>query len=308
MSAPAFLADLPRVGRGLQSRWRAATLALLLAVSVAPGPALAQTGANPLQALHEQTLAQAQAEYKAAPDAQRRALAAVQEVAALNSLGRSAQALQRLDEAAAALGVPVGDATLRVKVLLPLGRCEEALPAVKARVEALDAGARQLLGPAHAPGGLLLLGAEPLLALTWCHAASQRYDEATATLARVADPFDPSLLHYRAAWYEALRLLGAAERPSLDVAARQLPPRAGHHDLGLAVVQGRMTLPQALAALERRRLAPAQAQDARAEMLFFAAVRAGAPAERAELLAQLEALAPYGSTEWVMARLLWAPR
>ena len=258
--------------------------------------------------MHASALAQASQQRATAdsPDERRQALAL--EVAALNSLGRSAQALNLLDEAQADLPPNRRDAELRTKVLLPLGRCDEALPDLEAAIGAIDVAAAKLLGVAYRPGGLLPGGAEPLLALAYCHAANRRMDAAVAALARVFDPMDPSLMHYRAAWYAALRKLGAAQHAGLDADALQLPARAGLHDIGLSVVQGRADLQQALRELQRHRLDPASAQDALAELLFFAAVAADAPQARQDILARLDALAPFGSTEWVMARLLFAVR
>lgn len=262
--------------------------------------------ANPLKQTHEAGLALARQELAAARTADARAQAVALEVAALNSLGRSVEALRRLDEAEAALPVGQRNAELRVKVLLPLNRCDEAMPQLQAAVDARDAAAGQVMGAAYQAGGPLMTATEDLLAQVYCHASQRRWDDAVAALSRVLDPMDPSLMHYQAAWYAALRKLGAAPRPSLETASTQLPRQAGVHDLGHAVVRGHMDVRQALAELSRRRLDPADAQDARAEILFFAAVAADSPEVRAGLLQQLDVLAPFGSTEWVMSRLLLA--
>lgn len=285
-----------------RARLRLGAVALL----VGGGCALAM--ANPLQQMHEAGLALARQEVAAARTPADKARAVGLQVAALNSLGRSEDALRLLDDAEAPLPVAQRNAELRVKVLLPLNRCDEAMPALQAAVDARDAAMRQVMGAAYQPGGPLMTATEDLLAQVYCHASQRRWDAAVAALSRVLDPMDPSLLHYQAAWYAALRKLGAAPRPSLDAASANLPRKAGVHDLSLAVVQGRMEARQALAELQRRRLAPADAQDAQAEILFFAAVAADAADARAPLLAQLEALSPYGSTEWVMARLLLGAR
>jgi tetratricopeptide (TPR) repeat protein len=264
--------------------------------------------ANPLKQLHESALLSASQQLASAltPDARRQALQL--EVAALNSLGRSEEALQKLDAAEAGLAAPQRSADLRAKVLLPLGRCDEAMPQLQAAIDAKDAAARQLMGAAYQPGGLVFMAAEELLAQTYCLAAQRRHDDAVASLSRVSDPMDPSLLHYRAAWYVALRKLGAAPRASLDAAAEQLPRNAGNHDLSLAVASGRMEVKHALEELRRRRPSPVDAQDAQAEILFFAAVAANSPEARAALLDQLDALSAFGSTEWVMSKLLFPAR
>lgn len=285
--------------RSVRSRLGAVLLAWCLSGVVA---------ANPLKQMHESVLLSASQQLASArtPDARRQALQL--EVAALNSLGRSEEALQKLDAAEAGLATPQRSADLRAKVLLPLGRCNEAMPQLQAAIDARDAASRQLMGAAYQPGGLLFMASEELLAQTYCLAAQRRHDDAVAALSRVIDPMDPSLLHYRAAWYGALRKLGAAPSASLDAAAEQLPRKAGNHDLSLAVALGRMEAEHALDELRRRRPAPVDAQDAQAEILFFAAVAADSPDARAALLSQLDALSAFGSTEWVMSKLLFPAR
>ena len=263
--------------------------------------------ANALREAHESMLALAR-QGQATGSAEARREARGHEVAALNSLGRSDEALKRLDEAEADLAPERRDAELRVKVLLPMGRCQEALPALQAHIARLDAAASRTMGSAYTPGGKLLMGTEPLLALAFCHAASQQPDAAVAALARVLDPFDASVLHYSSAWYLALRRLGAAPHPLMERQLGELPANGGTHAFGLAVLQGRLTPAQALADMGRRRLAPAIAQDAQAELMFFAAAAASAPQERAEWLQRLDALQPHGSSEWILARLLFPAR
>lgn len=285
---------------GLEGLLRGAWCAGVAAVCMVGG-----VQANPLKQLHESTLVTAAQMLSQARRPEQRIEAARLEVAALNSLGRSDEALKKLDGVEADVTESQRSAELRVKVLLPLGRCDEAMPQLQAAIERRDAAARQALGAAYQPGGLLIMGAEELLAQTYCHALNRRPDAAVASLARVFDPMDPSLMHYRAAWYAALRKMGAKPVASLEVAAQNLPRQAGVHDLGLAVVTGRMALPSALVELARRRLAPSEHQDAQAEVLFFAAVAADTAQDREPILAQLDNLAAFGSTEWMLAKRLF---
>jgi tetratricopeptide (TPR) repeat protein len=261
--------------------------------------------ANPLKALQEGFLKDAQRAVASATTVAQQQPAVEAEVAALNSLGRSAEALQRLDAWLAATPGAKANPELRAKVLLSLGRCDEELPALQARVLALDEAQRKLAADRFKPDSYLLGGSETLLAVAYCHLANRRWDEANLALARVLDPFDPSLLQYTAAWYVGLRALGAKPHPALELAAVSPFVRPSVHAISLSLAQRRMPPAQAFRDLGRLNLGRAAQQDGTAELTFFAGLLARSPEEQAQWLAALDELAPYGSAEWMLAKILF---
>lgn len=262
--------------------------------------------ANPLQALHEAALQQAEQRLAAIRDEGERRAAQESIVAALDSLGRSEQALARLDAFEAELPAARRNAAQRVRVLIALGRCADALPALDDELRERWAAQRKLMPGPDIP--YLITGAESLLAGVYCETVRRQFDAAVLLLAAVIDPFDPSLIDYKQAWYASLRRLGAAAHPGLEREAQQHPSRPGVHGLSRAVASGSMSREQAQAALRGLRLNAAARQDAEAELLFMKALREEAGPVRDALAREMDALQPMGSAEWTVLRQLQAAR
>jgi tetratricopeptide (TPR) repeat protein len=279
-------------------------LALMAAAALALGSATHATPNNPLQQLHAENLRAADAQLAAAREEMPRRLAVRLRVAALNSLGRSEEALAALDSLESVLPPAERTADLRVKVLLPLGRCGEALPELDVTLDRLAQFQSRLMGAGAPAEGVLPIAGERLLAKVYCHAARREWSAAAAALGKVLDPFDPSLIDYVVAWYAVLRVQGADAVPRVERLQREPAQSQGVHALSRALALGSIDLETA-----RRRLASVAPDalnraDGLAELLFIAALRSPDMAAAKPMLDELNALAPYGSAEWLVLRQL----
>lgn len=263
--------------------------------------------ANPLEKFHRLALDQSSRETAQASDPNTRRFSIERQVAALNSLGRSAEALERLDPLD--LSVPLDRQTteLRAKVFFALDRCADALPLLDEKIKVRDKIGRELLGEKFETDGYVIAGVEELLAKAYCHVREKTFDKAVESLSRIIDPFDPKTRQHVVACYLALRSVGAQTNPRIE---RQIPfvsRQLSAHAVSLALLQKQITFAEARAAIAKLRLDPSGKQDALAEILFFRDFAEGTAAMQMEALLQLNALAPYGLTEWMLAKYLFKP-
>lgn len=262
--------------------------------------------ANPLQESYEAALISARQDASAATETWKRRVAVEKEVAALNSLGRSAEALERLDFFDASVSPERRTVDLRAKVLLALDRCGEALVLLDDSIRAREEVERKKRQD-YEPGGYLITGREDLIAAAYCHVRARKFDEAVNSLSRVIDFFNPTTRQYTVAWYSALRTAGAQSNARMENEALHVSRQASGHAVSLAVAQRRMTLAEARRAITSLRLDPSSEQDALAEVIFFHAFVEGSRDVQADALQRLNVLAPYGSAEWLMAKYLFNP-
>lgn len=263
--------------------------------------------ANPLQESHEAELKSARQVALVTTDTFTRRMAIEKEVAALNSLGRSAEALQRLDLSDAAVAMDRRTVDLRAKVLLSLDRCSEAMVLLDEIIGKREAIDRKLMGEKFEPGGYVIGGTEDLITAAYCLVRDKKFDKAVQSLSRVIDPFDPTTRQYTVTWYTALRAAGARANARMDKEAQYVSLQPSGHAVSLAVAQKRLTIADARLAIARLRLDPAAEQDALAELVFFHALVDGQRETQSAALEQLNTLAPYGSAEWLLAKYLFKP-
>lgn len=262
---------------------------------------------NPLQEVHEAALKSSRREAEAATDPWKRRLAIEREVAALNSLGRGAEALERLDFSDASVPADRRTVDLRAKVLLSLDRCDEALVLLDKNIKVREAIDRKMLGEKFEVGGYVIAGAEDLITAAYCHIRGKQFDRAVGLLSRVIDPFGATTRQYTVAWYSALRFIGAQQNARMDKEAQFTSRQPSAHAVSLAVAQKRIILADASIAIARLRLDPAGEQDALAEVIFFYALVEGPGERQMDALQRLNTLAPYGSAEWLLAKHLFKP-
>ena len=266
-----------------------------------------QVSANPLQDFHTAALKSATQELLSATDPGARRIAIEKEIKALNSLGRSVEALDRLNVSDASVPADRRDAELRAKVLLALDRCDEAVALLTDKIKIKESITQQTVGAVFEPGGYIIAAVEELISHAYCSVRLGKFDDAVISLSRVIDPFDPATRQYTVLWYTALRAVGAKPNARMEKEVQFVSRKPSPHTISRDAIERLLSLSGARDALGKLRLEPADAQDALAELSFFIAFVDGSVAVKKDALRELNALAPYGSAEWALAKLLFQP-
>lgn len=271
--------------------------------------ALAGDNANPLKADHEQRLADAQRKATAAASAEDKANALQQEAAALDSLGRSNEALTAIDQAVQLAG-PSADTSMtvtRAKILFSLNNPQAALDALTPDIEKtrrFASGKPEIERPVA-----LSIFSEGFVTATFAHAQLGHWKDAIGTLADAHSPLDgPSFYAYRSLVYRYL--MARAHDPSLANARLEQDATyyathdKSHYSALLRMWQGDDTIHELSADLVR--MVGTEAQEADSEVLFYRGaymkfVKGDAAMGRA-MLQQLDHLGPYGSIEWIYGK------
>ncbi|KVX65066.1 hypothetical protein WT33_09280 [Burkholderia stagnalis] len=286
-----------RVGRGLQCKIPPSRIAL------------AGEQRNFLKTDHEQRLADALRNAAAATSAEDKANALQQQAAALDSLGRSNEALTAIDQALQLAG-PSADTSMtvtRAKILFSLNNPQAALDALAPGIEnarRFASGKPELERPVA-----LSIFSEGFVTATFAHAQLGHWKDAIGTLADAHSPLEgPSFYAYRSLVYRYL--MARAHDPLLANARLERDATyyathdKSHYGALLRMWQGDDTIHELSADIVR--MVGTEAQEADSEVLFYRGaymkfVKGDAATGRA-MLQQLDSLAPYGSIEWISGK------
>lgn len=285
------------VGRGLQCKIPPSRIAL------------AREQNNLLKADHEQRLADAQRNAAAAASPADKANALQQEAAALDSLGRSSEALAAIDQAMQLAGpsVDTSMSVTRAKILFSLNKPQAALDALTPDIEKtrrFASGKPEL----ERPVALSILS-EGFVTATFAHAQLGHWKEAIGTLADAHSPLEgPSFYAYRGLVYRYL--MARAHDPSLANARLERDATyyathdKSHYSALLRMWQGDDTIREL--SVDILRMAGTEAQEADSEVFFYRGAYMkfvkGDDAMGRAMLQQLDRLAPYGSIEWIYGK------
>jgi tetratricopeptide (TPR) repeat protein len=257
---------------------------------------------NPLFEMHVVAFEGAKNELSQAKDTDQKLWAYQSLAQALDSLDRSDEALVSIDKALQFSPNHYDLLNTKAKILVSLGRYQDALDELLPRLEK-----HRQSEDARGPLGLVFLQVqrEGFIAAVYAHVLLGQYDAAVDQLSYFGSLMEPETYKYRACWYLALRAMGAKPNTELERSIKQLPLKANHYDEIIALLDGRLSADEAIATLNKRLLDPESKQDAMAEMLFFIGVNEKVSQGQTKRLEQLNALEPYGSAEWKIARTLF---
>jgi len=271
---------------------------------------------NFLKSFHEQVLDESRKRAQAAKSDSDKAFAMQHEASALDSLGRSDEALTAIDQALKLVDPPRNKDLITTKagILFSLNRPEAALTILAPELEK----AREFAAskPPNERAGALATHTEGFITATFAHMQLEQWQEAIGTLADAESPLEgPSFYAYRSLVYRYI--MSRAHDPSLanarleHDAAYYAEHDRTHYGALLRMWQGTETSTQAIAEMAKviGGLSGTDRQEARAEEFFYMAAHAkfvtGRPGGGELDFKSLDQLAPYGSIEWVYGKRIW---
>jgi tetratricopeptide (TPR) repeat protein len=255
--------------------------------------------ANPLEKMHNEGVAMAKKDLASEKEAKNKAVSYQLLAGSLDSLSRSQEALEAIE---AGLKLVPSDTDLiftKAKILFSLGRCDSALAEIEPLLDQALAKAKAQSGIAAA---ILASHKEGFLVSMYCHTVAGRFNQAAQSLMNFVDPFDPSSWQYRNCWYLALVELGASRIEVMDRAVQSAPRTGSHYTHVVDMLRGLIAPDEMLSKVRAMPMRNTSKQDALAEALFFAGVKERNAAKR---LLELGQLAPYGNSEWSVAKVLF---
>lgn len=278
--------------------------ALVVLTGCGGKPVTSEARLNPLQQHHESQLMSAKRFADAAHSEEARALALRLEAAALDSLGRSEQALTVIDQASALSPEDWPTIRARAGILYSLGRTDETLrllaPAMAAAlspqpIESMPAGMEPAYDVVPAVFALIEKGA-------WAKAV-EILEHA------VPDDDDPGYAAYRTLLYCYIKSRAGGDLPPNETFERQIKAYAGDTSSHYAVLVNLWSgqeFPDEPMVQPAGWRDPVIRQDALAEFLFYGAAYAKYVAKDARprqlFLTRLNRLKPYGNIEWIHAQ------
>lgn len=268
--------------------------------------ALENVKKNFLEADHERQLQDARQQEAAATSDPDRASAMKREAAALDSLGRSKEALDVIDRAmASAKGENNRDLiATKAGILFALNDPQAALTLLAPEID--NTRKRAASQPDAQRAVVLGTYTEGFVTATFAHMQLEQWRDAIDTLADAQSPLEgPSFLAYRAVVYRYI--MARAQNPSLANATLERDAAyyaehdSGHYGALLRMWRGDGTSLEMTAILAR--MSGVDQQEARGEVLFYqGAYRKfvkGSAVGASSALVELNQLAPYGSIEWI---------
>ncbi|MGN6316459.1 hypothetical protein [Trinickia sp.] len=268
---------------------------------------------NFLKSFHEQVLDDSRKKEEATQSDSEKAFAMQHEASALDSLGRSDEALTKIDQALKLIEPSKSKDLIATKagILFSLNRPEAALMLLTPELEKTRTFADSK-APAERASALATY-TEGFMTATFAHMQLQQWQDAIGTLADAESPLEgPSFYAYRGLVYRYI--MSRAHDPSLanprleHDATYYAEHDRTHYGALLRMWQGTETATQASTEMDAviGGLSGTDRQDARAEELFYTAAYAkfvdGHPDVARSGLKDLDHLAPYGSVEWIYGR------
>jgi tetratricopeptide (TPR) repeat protein len=271
--------------------------------------ALENAKKNFLEAEHERQLEDARQQEAAATSDEDKASAMKKEAAALDSLGRSKEALQIIDRAMglAKAGNNRDLIATKAGILFALDDPQAALTVLAPEIDNM----RKRAASQSAAERAMVLGTytEGFVTATFAHIQLEQWRDAIDTLADAQSPLEgSSFLAYRAVLYRYI--MTRAQNPSLANAALERDAAyyaehdSGHYGALLRMWRGDGIRLEMTAILSR--MSGVDQQEARGEVLFYEGAYLkfvkGNAVRASSSLAELNQLAPYGSIEWIYGR------
>ena len=264
---------------------------------------------NPLELLHKKALEAAKQEEASAQTPAQKAEALNTEASALDSLGRSQEALTVIDQALTLAQPSLNNKLLATKagILFALDRPQAALDVLAPQLEQARKRAQGQSDSQRAA----TLGEfnEAFIDATFAHLQLEQWREAISTLADSQAPAEgASFDAYKGLLYRYI-MARAQDRSLADARLERLASEAADHDKGrygalLRMWRGEDAAKEIAASVVA--MTGADEEDAFAEALFYRAAYVkfvkGSPDGARALLGSLNRLAPYGSIEWVYGR------
>ncbi|MFM0015536.1 hypothetical protein [Paraburkholderia sediminicola] len=261
---------------------------------------------NFLEADHERQLEDARQQEAAATSDADKASAMKKEAAALDSLGRSKEALEVINRAMALAKAENNGDLIATKagILFALNDPQAALALLAPEID--NTRKRAASQPAAQRAVVLGTYTEGFVTATFAHMQLEQWREAIDTLVDAQSPLEgPSFLAYRAVLYRYI--MARAQNPSLanasleHDAAYYAEHDSGHYGALLRMWRGDGTTPEMTGILAR--MSGVDQQEARGEVLFYQGAYwkfvKGSAAGASSALVELNQLAPYGSIEWI---------
>ncbi len=271
---------------------------------------------NFLKSFHEQVLDESRKKAQAAQSDSDKAFAMQHQASALDSLGRSDEALTTIDQALKLVDPSRNKDLISTKagILFSLNRPEDALttlaPELEKTLKFADAK------PQDERAGALATYTEGFITATFAHMQLGQWQQAIGTLADAESPLEgPSFYAYRSLVYRYI--MSRAHNPSLANARLEHDATyyaehdRTHYGALLRLWQGKETSAQAITEMEKviGGLSGTDRQEARAEEYFYMAAHAkfvtGQPGGGELVFKSLDQLAPYGSLEWIYGKRIW---
>jgi tetratricopeptide (TPR) repeat protein len=264
---------------------------------------------NFLKSDHEQRLDKARMEEAVAKTALDKAWAMQRVAAALNSLGRSEEALLVIDQALKVVDPSKSQDLIATKagILFSLNEPQAALTLLAPKIEKTRqfADSKPQLERAAALG----IFTEGFITATFAHIQLEQWRDAIITLADAHSPLEgPKFYAYRSLVYRYI--MSRAHDPSLGNARLEQEATyyaahdKGHYGALLRMWQGEDTVKEIATAIAE--MSGADQQEAFGEALFYGGAYAkfvkGNAVGGSIMLDRLNRLAPYGSIEWIYGK------
>lgn len=267
--------------------------------------------ANPLQVQHETALNESIIQYKNAKTDFEKGYALELKAGALNTLKRSDEALEVINEAIKIDAKSASIAITKAKVLFALNKTDEAIAAFEPAVISLQHAASKVSEPIMKR--MILAGlAEGFLTKTLIYMQQEKWNEALDALKNTdfvqqgvfagASPFA-----YRAMLYQYILMRSKYDKevvPELAKAVKDYEdfPKT-YYGYIIKLLKGQDVKSDFMKQINK--LSPTEKQDALAEWLFYDGAYKkyvqGDDAYALNSLEQLNKLAPYGNIEWINA-------
>lgn len=264
---------------------------------------------NPLREMHEKAVARAQENLRDPKlDAASKAHEYWSLAGGLDSLGKHKEALDAIELAAQFNKSDKDIQITHAKILRQLGEIDRGLALISPLTNALRTRAREAKTPLEAQ--ILVLGdqAEVFLAEMHLYASAGKWTEAIQSLAYAHDVGDSKNFYpYRTLWYLVLKAKGGKPVESLERVVPISITADNHYGKLIKYWMNEGSLAD-ITNMTAKKSSPTELQDARAEGLFFVAVKErlvnGNEAAYQATIGGLNALSPYGNTEWSLVKAL----
>jgi tetratricopeptide (TPR) repeat protein len=263
--------------------------------------------ANPLREMHEQAVADAQKNLR---DPKLDVIAKSIEywflACGLDALGKHKEALEAIELASQLNKSDKDIQTAHPKILSQLGEIDKGLAIISPLASSLRGRAQEAKTPQEAFALVLGDQAEIFLAEMHLYTSAGKWSEAIQSLAYAHDVVNAKNFYpYRTLWYLVLKAKGGKPVESLERGISISSTADNHYGKLIKYWLNEGSLDE-ITKMIAKKSSPTELQDARAEGLFFVAMKErlvnGNEAAYQATIGGLNTLSPYGSTEWSLVK------